>query len=698
MLRCVHRMPGRIRWIYRCRGGSPHDSRLIVAQLQLLHGVTAVRVNVAAASLIVQYDPALVDEAELERQLLAVEAPDAGVAPLVRAEAAAAPLTSGRIVVSTAVTLGACLLPPQLGLLVSLLSAAPVLWRGAASLFSAGLTSSSLEAVAVAVSLAQRDLFAANVTSLMIELGHGLQETIARRSDASLRGMLKPVSDAVWVERGGREIEVASGEVRVGDTVVVGTGAVVPVDGTILRGTALINESALTGESFPRRRERGDRVMSGTHLQDGRIWLYAEQVGGKTAAARMATYVEQALQAKSDAQLQAAQLADRLVAPVVGLAGASLLLSGDPTRVAAVVQADFSCALKLSTPVTFKAAMFRAGQHGMLIKGAHALEKLAEADTFVFDKTGTLTDGSLALVDVTVFDKQFSREDLITLAASVEEHTVHPLASAVVAAARDLKTHHFAHTDVEFIVAHGVASEMAGQRVVVGSRHFLEVHEGISTAASAREIARLARAGTIPLFVGYGGRLLGILGLRDTVRPDARQTLERLRASGVRRVVMLTGDYRQRADALGRALGVDDVHAELQPEDKVALIDDLSRGGAKIAYVGDGLNDAPALARADVGIAMKYGADLARITADVVLLDDDLSRVAAVKELALSTVQRVHTNYRVAIGMNSGVLAGAVLGLLSPALASVMHNGSTIALLLLALRGTSPAAPLTQLV
>jgi len=379
-------------------------------------------------------------------------------------------------------------------------------------------------------------------------------------------------------------------------------------------------------------------------------------------------------------------MADRLVPSVLKLAGASWLMSGDWRRAASVLQADYSCALKLATPVAFKSAMYGAGQSGILVKGAAALERLAQADTFIFDKTGTLTTGKLDVTDIFTFDSAYSPEDLICLAASVEEHYFHPLALAVVKAARATHNRHFDHQEVEFIVAHGVASVVDGRRIVVGSRHFVQEDEKIDIGPQMETIERLYQEGKTLLFIGYGGQLLGILAMKDTIREASARTIRRLREMGARKILLLTGDHRERAAELAEELDLDGFHAELMPEHKAKIIEDLSAQGARIAFIGDGINDAPALAGAHVGIAMQKGADIARLTADVALLEDDIERVADAKQSANAVMDLIAANYRLTVGLNSGILSAAALGLLSPIATSLLHNGTTIGILLNALR------------
>ncbi|HOI51658.1 MAG TPA: heavy metal translocating P-type ATPase [Azonexus sp.] len=679
--RVAHRLPGRIRFVYRA--DTSFDARGLARAALNLSGVQQARVNRAARSLVIDYDPAATDETALSRGLRGLDI--AGNAPRL-AGVPGKGKGLGEVLGGGALLAAHPLLPAGLQMPATLVAALPLFAGAVADLRREGINSHVLEALAVAISAARRDYTAANATIFMLALGDYLEQSIARRSDNLLKKLLHPDTAQVWVEIDGQERQLAAGEVAVGMTIIVAAGTTVPVDGTVLGGEALLNEAAMTGESEPVLRRRGDSVLSGTVVEEGRLRVYAEHVGRNTASARIADYVEQSLAAKSDSQLKAARLADRLVPAVLGLAGSAWLVSGDWQRAAAVLQADYSCALKLATPVAFKSAMYRSGKQGILFKGGDVLERLLAVDTFVFDKTGTLTTGKLAVTDSIAFDPQYSPKDLIDLAASVEEHYFHPLALAVVEAARRHRGQHFDHKEVEFIAAHGVASVVDGKRIVVGSRHFVVEDEGIPVSDHQTVLDKLYRQGKTLLYIGYGGRLLGVIALKDELRPESRATLQRLRDMGVRHLVMLTGDHRRRAEEIARRLGIDECHAELLPQQKAAIVAGMKADGRRIAFVGDGINDAPALAGAEVGIAMQRGADLARLTSDIVLLEDGICRVADARAIAQATMRRIDANFRLTVGTNSAILAAAAFGQLSPVAASIAHNGSTIAILLNALR------------
>jgi cation-transporting P-type ATPase C len=691
----AHAVPGRVRFACRFRPGTPTDwPALARAAEAALPGVRSARASAAARSLVLflRSGDSQAEVGALREALLRLPIP-AGDPGGEDASAEPDPVEESRraLVVRALALLGAFLLPGPLRLPLTLAAGMPLLREGAEDLLGNGaVTSRVLEAAAVAISLGRRDHVAANTTTSLLALGTFLGARTARRSDRLLRGLLRPSDGPVWVLReDGTEIGVAARDVAVGDAVVVGAGASVPVDGTVLSGAAEVDEAALTGEGAPVPKSRGARMLSGSVVRAGRIVVCAETVGADTAAARIAAFVERSLAAKGRAQMASARLAERLVPATLAAAGGSLLATGGDWRgPASVLQADFACALKLATPLAFKGAMYEAGRAGVLVKGADALERLAEADTFVFDKTGTLTTGTLEVSEVAAFDRAFGPEDLVNLAASLEEHySFHPVAAAVVRAARSSAApRHFDHQEVDFVVAHGVASAVEGKRIVVGSRHFVEEDEGVPFEEHRALADRLEAAGRTALCVGLGGRLLGVLGLRDAVRPEAAGMVRRLRALGARRILLLTGDTAPRAAELAAALGLDGFRAGLLPEDKARIVDELAAGGARVAFVGDGVNDAAALARAHVGVAMHRGSDAARLTADVVLLEDDVGRVAAAREAANDAMRAVGTSFRLAVGLNAAILALAALGRLSPFATAVLHNGSTVGILANVLR------------
>lgn len=575
---------------------------------------------------------------------------------------------------------------PNLKLTVSTLASLPLLKEGMIELFSEGLTSKVLEAMAVGVSLARRDYAAANSTNLMLEIGEYIEETTVHKSDDLIKELAKPNVDEAWVEveENGKctEKRISTSAVKVGDIIIVGAGDTIPIDGHIIDGTASINQVSMTGEAEPVKKERGGRVISGTIVEAGRIRIWAEQVGDDTATQRIRHYIKSSLDEKSAIGLKATHLADKLVPITLGMAGLSYLIRRDMASVAAVLQADYSCALKLATPVAFKNSLSIAGHHGILIKGAKALEALSHVDTFIFDKTGTLTHGELEVVEIYSFDKAWSEDAILNLTASAEEHYFHPVAEAVVKAAKERGFVHMHHDEVEFIVAHGVRTQINGKEAIIGSRHFLEEDEQVSFSEHEAKIETCLENGKILLYIAYDNKLLGTIGMIDRVRENAKEALLKLRKLGAKEIVMLTGDVEDKAQALAKELGIDTVYARLLPTDKSSIVQALKESGKHVAFIGDGINDAPALMNANVGISMYKGADIAKATADISLLKDDIDAVVEAKILANKTMARIQSNFNATVGINSFILMGAAVGLLSPVKTAFLHNGTTIGLLL----------------
>ena len=684
-VRIAHLTKNRVRFVCERIGEDCDESRL-EAQISEFRYAKSVRVNKKAKSIIVGFESNLNEIKEFIENL--------PIANLNKRKNS--PSKAEIYKAATALAITPLINNNGVKAMASLIAAAPLLKEGASEAVNEGITSKVLEATAVGVSLARRDFLAANSTNLMLTIGEYMEESAVHRSDDLIKELARPNIEEVWIEindHGKKSLKkIATVDVKIGDIVVVGTGESIGIDGYIVEGTASVNQVSMTGEAEPVKKERGDRVMSGTVVEDGRIKIWAESIASESATARIKSYIQSSLNEKSAVGLKATKLADKLVPVTLSLAGVSYLLSRDMTRVASVLQADYSCALKLATPVAFKSSISKAGRNGVLIKGAKAIEALASADTFVFDKTGTLTHGSLSVVKVHSFKKEFTEAQLLNLTASAEEHYFHPVAEAIVKAAREIGFHHIHHDEVEFIVAHGVKTYVGGKEVVIGSRHFLEDDEQISFSKHEEIIKSEVDSGLMLLYVGYDKELLGVIAMRDTMRENAAQTLAKLRKLGVKELIMLTGDVQSKADQVASELGIDRVYANCLPTDKAGIIEQLKAEGKKVAFVGDGINDAPSLTKAHVGISMQKGADIAKATADISLLKDDIGSVAVAKDVANKTMRLINTNFNATVGINSLILAGATFGLFNPIATAVLHNGTTIGLLANSMKGVKIGA------
>ena len=680
-VRVAHKCAGRIRLVCE-QLTDESDVSAIEAKISEFAGVKSARVNKHAKSIVVEYDKnfgeilEFIQNLDMPKKIKDASKPSKANIYKAGAALALTPLISNRAVKTA----------------IGLYASAPNLLEGASELRHEGVTSKVLEAMAVGVSLARGDHLAANSTNLMLNIGEYMEESAVHRSDDLIKELAKPNIEEVWIEKtsgNGEKIleKIKTQNLKKGDIVVVGAGESIGIDGYIVEGNASVNQVSMTGEAEPVPKSRGDRVISGTVVDEGRIKIWAENVGADTATARIKDYIQSSLNEKSAIGLKATKLADKLVPVTLSLAGVSYLINRDMNSVASVLQADYSCALKLATPVAFKSSISKAGRNGILIKGAKAIEALSAADTFVFDKTGTLTHGRLSVVEIYSFKQGFSDADILNLTASAEEHYFHPVAEAIVEAAKTRGFHHIHHDEVEFIVAHGVKTGMNGKEVVIGSRHFLEDDEMIDFSAHEETIQKALNSGLTLLYIGYDKELVGVIAMKDDMRENAADMIARLRNLGVKEIIMLSGDIKSKAEEVGRELGCDRVFAECLPTDKAEIIERLKAEGKNVAFIGDGINDAPSLTKANVGISMHKGADIAKATADISLLKDDIMSVAIAKELAVKTMKLIGSNFNSTVGINTAILSAATLGMLNPIATAILHNGTTIWLLLNSMKG-----------
>jgi Cu2+-exporting ATPase len=538
-----------------------------------------------------------------------------------------------------------------------------------------------LDAAAVTFSLSRRDYFTANSIVALLALGEYLERLSEDKATGLLKNLLRPQVETVWVVRDGRELQLSLDEVAIGDKVVCGTGEMIPVDGLVLEGEAAVNRSSITGESVPVHLEPEDEVISGSVIEEGRIKIAAQRVGGETSMAGITRFLENSLRLKSTSQKKSDELADRLVPATFGLGLALFLLTRDLRRAAAVLTVDYSCAIKLANPVAVKTAMFTAAHRGVLLKGSQAMDALARVDTLVFDKTGTLTSGILEVTDV-IPTGRMTPNALLALAAAAEEHYAHPVAQTVVREARNRGLILPPTGQVDFIVAHGVSAYVNGERVLVGSHHFVAEDEEVDCSPADAQAQITRKEGKSLLYVARKGVLEGMVALRDALRPEAGKVLEDLKTLGIRKLVMLTGDHPDTARAVaGELNALDEVHWELKPEDKAALIQTFQEEGRFVAFAGDGVNDAPALVTAELGICMPGGADLAREAAQVVLLQDDLTALLTARQIAVRTERTLRNCFTATLGLNTVFLLLASSGRLAPVTAAILHNANTVGIL-----------------
>ena len=688
MIRIRSQIPGRI----RIRVDRKDVFKDLLGRITGTPGLTVFATNPSHGSVVIHYDTAEYSAAELRAmvRLLSWELRGGNQEKLIQAiySGETSPLP---VVLSATGLLLNFILPGPFRLGIALLNGLPILFSGAKDLMRNGVTSHFMEAFAIGLSIWRRDTITASITSFLLNSGEYLESTLSKKSDDLLKSLLQPEITQVWKEINGQLEKVPFAEIQGGDTIVVHAGEMIPIDGVVLEGEASVNQSSMTGESVPVRVERGHRVLSGTVLLEGRIKTFAEQVGENTAMSRISKYIESALSNRSQTELDASRIADQLVPVTLLLSGLSYLINGKPEAVSSVLQADFSCALKLSTPVAFKSSIYGLGKNGVLVKDGKALESLAKIDTIIFDKTGTLTEGQLTVEKVLVSpDSNLTPEELLNLVASVEEHYFHPIAEAIVLTAREKNFRHFHHSDVEFIAGHGVYTTVNQKRLVIGSEHYLKDHEKISFDSIAGLLKEAGPGYTI-LHIGMEGKALGAILMKDTIRADAATVIQELRSLGIGKFVLLSGDTEDRARSLGDQLGMDESLGQITPEEKANIVKEIEESGRTVAFVGDGINDGPALSIVDLGISMGSGAQVSVNIADIVLARDSLGDLVEARKLATRTMSLIKTNYGLSTGVNAGIILGAAGGFLPPSISSLFHNGITVGVILRSLGGATIA-------
>ena len=571
------------------------------------------------------------------------------------------------------------------------------LWKGLRCVLSRRLEVEVLDALSIGVSLLRGDFGTAGSVMFLLNLGSLLEEWTRKKSLDDLARSMALNVDKVWVRSQGTEVLVPLTKVRSGDEVVVRSGNMIPLDGTVLEGEAMVNQAALTGEAMPVRKAEGFTLYAGTVVEEGECVFIAKAEGGSNRYDKIVAMIEESEKLKSSTENRALVLADKLVPWCLGATVVTYLLTRNATRAISCLMVDFSCALKLSMPLAVLSAMRECGSYHITVKGGKYLEALSKADTIVFDKTGTLTRATPQVVEVVPFSGCNERE-VLQLAACLEEHFPHSMANAVVRAAKEHGiSHEEMHSEVEYIVAHGIASRVGGQRVVIGSHHFVFEDEKCTIPAAEQQKFDALKPAYSHLYMAASGQLVGVICISDPLRPEAAAVLNGLRALGIRNTVMMTGDSERTAAAIAKQVGVDRFFAEVLPEDKANFVQQAKAEGHTVVMIGDGINDSPALSAADIGIAINSGAAIAREIADVTIKADSLEELVALKAIANSLQKRVHANYRFVLTFNSALIALGALGILQPASSAMLHNLSTIGISLKSMTNLLPENRAPQL-
>ena len=571
------------------------------------------------------------------------------------------------------------------------------LWKGVRCVLSRRLEVEVLDALSIGVSLLRGDFGTAGSVMFLLNLGSLLEEWTRKKSLDDLARSMALNVDKVWVRSQGTEVLVPLTKVRSGDEVVVRSGNMIPLDGTVLEGEAMVNQAALTGEAMPVRKAEGSTLYAGTVVEEGECVFIAKAEGGSNRYDKIVAMIEESEKLKSSTENRALVLADKLVPWCLGATVVTYLLTRNATRAISCLMVDFSCALKLSMPLAVLSAMRECGSYHITVKGGKYLEALSKADTIVFDKTGTLTRATPQVVEVVPFSGCNERE-VLQLAACLEEHFPHSMANAVVRAAKERGiSHEEMHSEVEYIVAHGIASRVGGERVVIGSYHFVFEDEKCTIPTAEQQKFDALKPAYSHLYMAASGQLVGVICISDPLRPEAAAVLNGLRALGIRNTVMMTGDSERTAAAIAKQVGVDRFFAEVLPEDKANFVQQAKAEGHTVVMIGDGINDSPALSAADIGIAINSGAAIAREIADVTIKADSLEELVALKAIANSLQKRVHANYRFVLTFNSALIALGALGILQPASSAMLHNLSTIGISLKSMTNLLPENKAPQL-
>ena len=552
------------------------------------------------------------------------------------------------------------------------------LWKGLKTLAAGKIEVPVLDATAIGVSLLRSDFNTAGSIMFMLGIGELLEEWTHKKSVDDLARTMSLNVSKVWMVSDGQEVLVPTTQIEAGDEIVVHMGNVIPFDGVVTKGEAMVNQASLTGESVPIRKTLESTAYAGTVVEEGELTILVKEVGGSSRFEKIVTMIEESEKLKSGVESKAEHLADKLVPYSLGGTILTYLLTRNATKALSILMVDYSCALKLAMPISVLSAIREASLYNVTVKGGKYLEAIAEADTIVFDKTGTLTKAKPTVVDVVPFEDR-NADELLRVAACLEEHFPHSMAKAVMdAAAKKGLEHDEMHSKVEYIVAHGIASTINGKRVVIGSAHFVFEDENCVIPEGKQTLFDSLPKEYSHLYLAIEGKLSAVICIEDPLREEASAVVSSLKKAGLSKVVMMTGDSERTARAIAKRVGVDEYYAEVLPEDKANFVEREKQAGRKVIMIGDGINDSPALSAADVGIAISDGAEIAREIADITVGSDDLYQIVTLKLLSDSLMQRIHSNYRKIVGFNSLLIVLGVAGVIQPTTSALLHNSSTL--------------------
>lgn len=570
------------------------------------------------------------------------------------------------------------LLPYPISAAYTTIMSAKYIWKGIKTLMERKLEVPVLDATAIGVSILRSDFDTAGSVMFLLGIGELLEEWTHKKSVDDLARTMSLNVGKVWLKTEDQAVLVPSSKIKAGDQVVVHMGNVIPFDGEVVDGEAMINQASLTGESVPVRRTIGNYVYAGTVVEEGEVTINVKAVGGSSRYEKIAAMIEDSEKLKSGLESRAEHLADKLVPYSLGGTALTWLLTRNTTKALSILMVDFSCALKLAMPISVLSAIREAGMYKITVKGGKYLEAVAEADTIVFDKTGTLTKAKPTVAKVVSFN-EMNEDELLRIAACLEEHFPHSMAKAVVSAAKAKHLdHEEMHSKVEYIVAHGISTQIEGKKAVIGSYHFVFEDEKVIIPDGKKEQFDNLPEEYSHLYMAIEGKLAAVICIEDPLREEAAEVIKELREAGLSKIVMMTGDSERTAKAIAKRVGVDEYYAEVLPEDKASFCDKEKAAGRKVIMIGDGINDSPALSAANVGIAISDGAELAREIADITVGADNLRELVTLKKISNGLIKRISHNYHTIVGFNAGLIALGVCGVIMPTTSALLHNTSTL--------------------
>ena len=570
------------------------------------------------------------------------------------------------------------LLPYPISAAYTTIMSAKYIWKGIKTLMERKLEVPVLDATAIGVSILRSDFDTAGSVMFLLGIGELLEEWTHKKSVDDLARTMSLNVGKVWLKTEDQAVLVPSSKIKAGDQVVVHMGNVIPFDGEVVDGEAMINQASLTGESVPVRRIIGNYVYAGTVVEEGEVTINVKAVGGSSRYEKIAAMIEDSEKLKSGLESRAEHLADKLVPYSLGGTALTWLLTRNTTKALSILMVDFSCALKLAMPISVLSAIREAGMYKITVKGGKYLEAVAEADTIVFDKTGTLTKAKPTVAKVVSFN-EMNEDELLRIAACLEEHFPHSMAKAVVSAAKAKHLdHEEMHSKVEYIVAHGISTQIEGKKAVIGSYHFVFEDEKVIIPDGKKEQFDNLPEEYSHLYMAIEGKLAAVICIEDPLREEAAEVIKELREAGLSKIVMMTGDSERTAKAIAKRVGVDEYYAEVLPEDKASFCDKEKEAGRKVIMIGDGINDSPALSAANVGIAISDGAELAREIADITVGADNLRELVTLKRISNGLIKRISHNYHTIVGFNAGLIALGVCGVIMPTTSALLHNTSTL--------------------